>query len=218
MTSPNRETPDLRLGIVLEGGAPGSDRPSWMAMVVAAAIAALAGVWLGYGIGAAPSLAPVPASATASVQPSASPSRTPLARPFIPQPCRLVPRLPAVPAAPGQMTSASEGSPLPGMADCTFRDHNGRVVATISLRRAPTTAGELSVIVDEVFHGEGVNATPVGGQRAYFVACAHAWAPCRAALTVIREPYLLVISLGPGMGGLDVVSTLAQEMLVSLPQ
>jgi len=103
------------------------------------------------------------------------------------------------------------------MIDCTYLDDGGQVVATISLRQAPTTLRELSVIVDEVFQSEGVNEASAGDRHAYFVPCAHAWTPCRSALAVIREPYFLVISLGSGDRGLARVSALEQQILDSLP-
>jgi hypothetical protein len=44
--------------IVLEGPPPGSGRPSWLALLVAAAIALGSGVAIGYGVRGSPNAAP----------------------------------------------------------------------------------------------------------------------------------------------------------------
>jgi hypothetical protein len=201
--------------LVLEGAPPGSGRPSWLGLVVGVVVALLIGLGVGYGIGAGPAVTPGPTLAVVSSQASPSPITTPLGHPFISDPCRLVPNSSIFVAYP--VASRRDPSALAGMTDCTYLDSGERVVAAVSLRQAPATAAELAVIVDEVFHGEGVNEASVGGRHAYFILCAHAWTPCRPAVAVVREPYFLVVSVQPGGDDLQRVSALAAGILSSLP-
>ena len=200
--------------LVLEGLPPGSGRPSWLGPVIGVVVALLVGLGVGYGIGTAPRVTPGPTLVVVSSQPTATPSATPLGLPFIADPCRLVPN-PILSSS--DYIASVEPSALAGMTDCAYLDPSGSVLAAISLRQAPSIAAELAVIVDEVFQREGVNEADVGGQHAFFIACAHAWTPCRPALALIREPYFLVISLGPGQGGFESLTALAAAILRSLP-
>ncbi len=195
--------------LVLEGLPPGSGRPSWLTLVVGVVVALVLGLGVGYGIGAGPAATPKPTPALVSSQPSPSPAATPLGHAFIADPCRLVP----IAALFGFGTSRTDPSALPGMTDCTYLD-SGVLIAAVSLRQAPTTADELAVIVDELFHRDGVNEAPIAGQHGYFIPCAQAWTPCRQAVAFVREPYFLVVSLEPG-GDLH-VTALAETVLRSL--
>jgi hypothetical protein len=187
-------------------------------LLVAAVVALLLGIGIGYGIGTGHAATPQPTLAAVSDQASASPTPMPSARGFIANPCRLLSRLPIMPPSSDQIANARlDPSALPGMVDCTYLDASGRVVATLSLRQAPTTRRELAVTVDEVFQGEGVNEASIGSLEAYAIPCAHAWTPCRPAVAVIREPHFLVVTLGPGQGDLDIASALAEDVLLALP-
>jgi len=104
-------------------------------------------------------------------------------------------------------------SALPGMMDCALFDAQGHRLATLSLRQAPTSADELAVVVDEVFQGDRVAEGTIGLRPGFLIECSHLWPSCRPAVAVVREPYMLVISVEPGQGDLTAARALATSVV-----
>jgi hypothetical protein len=66
--------------IVLEGPPPGSGRPSWLALLVAAAIALGSGVAIGYGVRGSPNAAPAHGRSLQHLWATCQPAAVPDAR------------------------------------------------------------------------------------------------------------------------------------------
>lgn len=203
--------------IVLEGPPPGSGRPSWLAVPVALVITLGIGVAVGYNLRGSvvtpsPSgVAVASASATVSV---ANPSAV-----FAADPCQMVEGLSLLSLknlpAPLSRIGIFHGpvADLPGMRGCQLLTTDLVPVADVFVREAPTNPTEFSAVLNQLFQGDAFHGSSFGTQRGFVVPCSHFWTECHPAAVFLNEPYFVVVALEPGVGDVNVVSSLTADLL-----